>query len=260
MKVLVDGDMILYSTLCVTEVEVQLGDDQWTRWADLPAARDKVTDELGLILDRFGAVEQDLYIAFTGNRVWRKQIFPAYKANRKGKPKPIGYRAMIAWLEQHYVCECLPTLEADDLVSMLASTCRDKGEACVIVSGDKDLDQIPGIHYWQGDEWSISDEQATQFFYRQILTGDSTDNIPGCKGIGAKRANDVLESASSDLECWQAVIRQFERTCGDETEAAAQALLMGNLVRILKYEDYDWQSHQVIPWTPPLPGELLPPT
>ena len=115
-----------------------------------------------------------------------------------------------------------------------------------------------GLHYWQGEEWSISNEQARKFFYKQLLTGDTTDNIPGCKGIGPKRADDILESASSDLECWQATVRQFERVTRDETEAKAQALLMGNLVRILRYGDYDWANHQVIPWTPPMPDQLLP--
>lgn len=256
MQVLIDGDMLLYSTLCVTEVEVQLGPDQWTRWSDLPTARDKITDELELIYNRFDVESKDVYVAFSGNRLWRRQIYPAYKASRKGKPKPIGYRAMMQWMETHYMTECVEALEADDLLSIMADTYY-PGEY-VIVSGDKDLNQIPGIHYWQGDEWSLTDDDARQFFYKQILTGDSTDGVPGCKGVGPVRADTVLQSASSDLECWQAVIRQFERVHGNETEAAAQALLMAQLVRLLKSGEYDWVNHQVIPWTPPLP-ELLSP-
>ena len=62
---------------------------------------------------------------------------------------------------------------------------------------DKDLMGVPGWHYtWAGKKqgvFIVTEEEADRFFYKQLLTGDSTDNIPGLfKRVGVKATDKVL--------------------------------------------------------------------
>ena len=63
-----------------------------------------------------------------------------------------------------------------------------------MISYDKDLDQIPGWHYnWYHDKmYHVEPHQANRFLACQCLAGDMTDNIPGVKGIGPKKAELIL--------------------------------------------------------------------
>ena len=91
------------------------------------------------------------------------------------------------WWKAELICG----READDALG-----CAQTDETC-IVSIDKDLLMIPGNHYnFVRDEYSKVDEQQGWYnFYKQLLTGDRTDNICGIKGVGPKTAEKLLEDA-----------------------------------------------------------------
>ena len=101
--------------------------------------------------------------------------------------------------------------EADDVIGSLAVQARDAGLDAVIVSGDKDFYQLvgPGIHLMNpgrggstgvAAEW-VTDENASEKFGippSQVadylaLVGDSSDNVPGARGIGPKTAVALLK-------------------------------------------------------------------
>ena len=85
-------------------------------------------------------------------------------------------------------------MEADDLVAIWASEARANEDAYVVVGIDKDLKQIPGNHYnfVKKEHVFIDDDQAHLLLMTQCLTGDNSDNIPGIKGIGPKKAEKIL--------------------------------------------------------------------
>lgn len=114
-----------------------------------------------------------------------------YKGNRKD-PKPIHYEAVREYLIKKFNAEVVYGMEADDRIGIEAT----KAES-VIVSIDKDLDMIPGWHYnfVKKEMYSISEKTAYYNFYKQLLVGDPTDNIPGLKGIGPKKAAKILSFA-----------------------------------------------------------------
>lgn len=101
-----------------------------------------------------------------------------YKGNRV-QLKPKHYKALRSYLIDKCGAKVSHDQEADDELGIEADKYPD-GKV-VIVSNDKDLDQVVGYHYnWvTKEQYYIDDEQAIRLFYKQLLMGDAVDNIPG---------------------------------------------------------------------------------
>jgi DNA polymerase-1 len=157
-------------------------------------------------------------IVFDAGDSFRDQIYPAYKATREKMPDDLGdgvrrIRDIIAAFHDPVVE--LAGYEADDVIGTLAVKARDAGLEAVIVSGDKDFYQLvgPGIHLMNPGrggsagveaEWVTEAEAPKKFGLppSQVadylaLVGDSSDNIPGAKGVGPKTAVQLLQQYPS---------------------------------------------------------------
>ena len=138
---------------------------------------------------------------------FRKEIFPEYKANRGEMPEDL--EKQVPWLKKMvqilniYGVE-KEGYEADDIIGTLARLGTKHNLKIFIVSGDKDfaqlvnqntalLDTMKSKMYYREDvyaKWKVYPEQMIDY---QALTGDSSDNIPGVKGIGPKGASALLK-------------------------------------------------------------------
>lgn len=100
-------------------------------------------------------------------------------------------------------------LEADDVVSFL------QNEHTFIYSEDKDLKQVPGHHYDWGRNalTEISEEDAVDMLAMQLLTGDTSDNIPGLKGIGKITAEKILEGVAVERK-FARVVKEYIKNYG----------------------------------------------
>jgi DNA polymerase-1 len=141
---------------------------------------------------------------------FRKEIYPAYKANRSEPPEdlvpqfPLFREAVRAFglepVEQD-------VYEADDLIATYARQAAAAGADVTIISADKDLMQLirPGITMYdpasgEREERRIGREEVIAYFGAppekvvdiQALAGDSTDNVPGAPGIGVKTAAQLI--------------------------------------------------------------------
>ncbi|HXW71900.1 MAG TPA: DNA polymerase I [Methylocella sp.] len=147
---------------------------------------------------------------------FRKEIYPPYKANRSEPPEdlipqfPLMRAAVRAFgltpIEQD-------RYEADDLIATYACEARRRGADALIISADKDLMQLIGRGIAMYDpasgeaaakgareERKIGIEEVCGYFGVppdkvvdvQALAGDSTDNIPGARGIGIKTAAQLI--------------------------------------------------------------------
>ena len=146
----------------------------------------------------------------TGKGNFREQIatIKPYKGNRKDARKPEHYEAIRDYLVSRYGAEIVDGQEADDAIGIRAT---ELGEDCVIVSTDKDLDTIPGEHYnWvEKRSYCVSVSEAYRNFYIQVLTGDSTDNIPGIYGVATKTAKRILKGYTKPKALWQACLAAY---------------------------------------------------
>ena len=163
--------------------------------------RDRSPDYLAMVMD------------VSDETVFRKDIYPAYKANREPSPEDLSPQIdrIVSILQTARVPILrTPGYEADDILATLARRHASDGLHVHIVSRDKDLEQLLSERVTLYDP--LKDEEITpqrlrelkgwspeQAIEAQILMGDTVDNIPGVKGIGAKTAAKLLEKYGSAL-------------------------------------------------------------
>ena len=149
-----------------------------------------------------------------GQRTFRNEIDPRYKANR-GDPPPdlIPQFDLIqeASIALGFCTLSLPGYEADDLMATLARLCREEQLACRLVTVDKDVSQSvfdgpPAIvqqdpykdRFW--DEAGVEERLGVPPRLVCALmapVGDSTANIPGVPGVGPKTAQALIHHFES---------------------------------------------------------------
>ena len=138
------------------------------------------------------------------------------KATRQKAPDDL--HAQVPLVEEFLAALNIPGLrvdgfEADDIIATLVKKCREEKRQCYIISSDKDLLQLVGEGIWQlrpvkasrdneasspwnligpeqvKAEWGVTPEKILDLL---SLAGDSSDNIPGVKGIGEKTAIELM--------------------------------------------------------------------
>ena len=162
-------------------------------------------------ISNIGKDFQTDYIVFAldakGN-TFRNELYENYKAHRPDVPEDLLKQLPIAisWIEQMGFKTAIRTgFEADDIVASIAHDAKLKGLEVRIVSHDKDLYQLiddDTIYLFDPTKKVIINEEKcfekygvhpSQFTDYQSLLGDSADNIPGVKGIGAKTAEALIK-------------------------------------------------------------------
>ena len=129
-----------------------------------------------------------------------------YKGNRKSE-KPKHYHLLREYLVYAWDAVIWDGFEADDAIAIEATELNGEG---VMVSLDKDLDQVVGWHYnfVKDNLYYINQQTASFNFYKQFLTGDAVDNIKGVHGIGPKKAEKLLEG-KTDAEMWEVIVEHL---------------------------------------------------
>lgn len=200
------------------------------------------------------ACDTDQYRAFlSGGDNFRYKIDPSYKANRKDKVDPRWRDDLKEFLVLEWGAEVTDGIEADDALGIYQSedlrltkgyyTGSEWGGLApnwlqetdtVICSIDKDLLQIPGKHYnFVKDEFQeVSELQGLQWFYQQMLIGDTSDNIVGVKGIGKVKAAKAISCLEKEEEMYYTVRRLYK---DDE-----RFLRNGKLLHIMREENDIW--------------------
>tara|TARA_R110002110_G_scaffold3563_2_gene18211 strand:- start:527 stop:1264 length:738 start_codon:yes stop_codon:yes gene_type:complete len=239
---LIDGDIVAYQHATKVETPIHWGDEIWTLHADAKECKMRIRDWLKWAVEETGVDDMLIYLSSTEN--FRKDLAESYKANRKDKRKPIILTAIREWMLEEFDAIILPRLEADDAIG-IALTSGKHGD-CIAASIDKDFDTIPGKHFnWNAKNGirEISTKEADRNFFRQALTGDSTDNYGGCPGIGPKKADKILDGAK---DYWEAVLAAYQKA-GLGLEIA---LTQARLARILRHGEYNMKTNKIKLWRP----------
>ncbi|MFB3111896.1 MAG: 5'-3' exonuclease H3TH domain-containing protein, partial [Gemmatimonadales bacterium] len=149
---------------------------------------------------------------------FRKETYPEYKATREKLDAELQdtFDSSVERIEQLLEAFGIPLVavdgyEADDVIGTLATLAGAAGVHAVIVSGDKDFYQLIGptislLNPGRGGPAAVQEEFVTvQNAARRLgvppervidylaMVGDSSDNVPGVKGIGDKTARQLIE-------------------------------------------------------------------
>jgi len=169
------------------------------------------------------------FVAIKGKGNFRMDIDPQYKAQRPSLEEEQRRRLnMIAQYAIELGAISCDGWEADDQVVAWAWEAQQEDTPWIIAGIDKDLLQFPGTHFNYGgskdkplDEdkkWKfITQEEGDYRFACQLLTGDTTDNIFGIKGIGPKKAEKALAGLNRK-EMMTKVIELYKPEYGDDWE------------------------------------------
>ena len=245
MKALIDAEVYLYRAAAGSEKEIEWQPDDWTYVCRHGDAKTSFQDSIAEIRETLP--DHKPVLVFSDRGSFRYGIWPQYKANRKKYRKPAGYRQLVEWVEKAaqsrgWEVARLPDIEGDDVLGVLYE------DGDVIASIDKDLLTIPGLHLRNGEIIHASRLEADRTFYAQVLTGDATDNYPGCPGYGPVTAERVLASCSTEAEMWQTVLAAYAKKELSEDYAITQA----RCARILRAGEYDLQTGTPLLWSPPV--------
>ncbi len=189
---------------------------------------------------------------------FRHERYPAYKATREKLTEELqadfdrGMERIAQILEAYRIpIIALQGYEADDVIGTLVRQSVERSLNVVVVSGDKDFQQLvrPGVwllnpgrggpagveEHWVGVEnaterLGVPPHRVTDYL---ALVGDSSDNVPGVKGIGDKGAVELVE-LYGDLESILANVHQITKKRPREAllEHADNARLSKELVTI----------------------------
>lgn len=273
LTALVDADILAYQAASASEVPVKWDDDLWTLHAYESEAERRFDAMLASIVEATKADKVVLALSDPTSN-WRKEVLPTYKSNRKDTRKPMLLKYLKDRAMANHETFLWPTLEGDDCIGILA-TMKKTGD-CIICSLDKDFKTIPGRHYNFGTQefFEITGTAADRWHLRQTLTGDTTDGYSGCPGIGAETAEKLLDDPvlfehtekvlksgprkgelikewtkrplQEGETLWDMVVSCYRKAGLGEEEALTQA----RVARICRSSDYNFNTKQVILWSP----------
>jgi len=166
--------------------------------------------------------EQPDYLAVvfdSKEKTFRHDIYPDYKANRDVPPEDLA--AQFPYFEPlveayNIVTLRQPGFEADDIIGTLAQMGEKEGLEVIIVSGDKDMMQLVNERVHMLDTMKnkrIAEDGVVEKFgvppdkviEVMGLMGDSSDHIPGVKGVGPKTATDLIQKYGSIQELYDRI-------------------------------------------------------
>lgn len=220
---LIDTDLIVYRT------GFGCKNYEW------PAVKSIIDDTMYKIIEKCNEDNYVAVISGTGPTFRHSIAVTApYKGNRKAE-KPPFYHEIRQYLKDQWAAVETEGIEADDYMGI---NCTRKD---IICTTDKDLKMIPAkFHYNFVKDTFVKVKRNMYYFWHQLLTGDTADNIIGLKGIGEVKATKLLKGKKLK-EMKEIVLREYTREFQENAQARFHE--NANLLWILRdekktYADY----------------------
>lgn len=243
---LIDGDIFAFEMASTAEEPIHWGDGLWTLHAFEEPAKARLEDRINSLAEAVGATRT--IVCLTDKVNFRNEVLPSYKQNRAGQRRPMLLSILKEHIQENFETFIRPSLEADDVLGILATWKGLKGDK-IIITKDKDLQTIPCKHYLSHHPergiFTVSEEEADLWHLIQTLAGDTTDGYKGCPNVGVVRAERALREVPRE-ERWAKVVEMYKKAGLDEAEALTQA----RVARICRASDYNMKTKEVILWTP----------
>lgn len=233
-RILIDADGLLYKASVVGTLEIEWEENEKTTIFKLDEAWETFKKYLYRIEAQTDSSDFLFCLSDNSKNYYRKEILPEYKSARVAKP------AIYPFVKQRllntYTSKCIPRLEADDLLGIMA----DKGT--IQASFDKDIKQVKGKFYDMTHDTiqDITKDEADYWFYYQTLAGDASDGYRGLPKVGDVKARKILADECS----WEAVVKAYEAKGLTKEDALIQA----RVARILRPDEYCFETGEIKLW------------
>ena len=257
MKALIDFDIFSYEFGNCSDAEYRP-----LAW---PLVQARLQGRIDKILEATGADCYQGYLTSSDKSNFRYDIatIRPYKGQRVSE-KPHHYDRIRSFLVEYRGAIMCYGQEADDAMSIEQYRSNkeelwNEGDAdfceTVIATRDKDLDMVPGYHYNWGagkqvekNMWFQDKIGGQRCFYKQLLTGDTVDNIPGLFGVG-KSSSHVkrIDTYDTVYDMYSAVLLEYKKRFG----SYAEQFLTENaiLLWMREFEDEIWKPPVLTPST-----------
>jgi hypothetical protein len=213
------------------------------------ASTKRMIEALDSELRETGLQYDKLRFVLTGSGNFRDKIatIRPYKGNRTA-PRPVLFGDIRQYLLDRWPTLLVEGREADDYLASVAAKYEYDPERLCIVSTDKDLKTVPGRLYNPRAKTMdlISEPAARCFFWRQMVIGDSVDNIVGVYKSGVAAANRYIVEAMPET-AQEAVVADLLNTsrtklgCPYADRRVADVLREnGQLLHLQRYEGEIW--------------------
>ena len=222
-----------YNQICISNLMVHMNKNAIL---DEDLVRHMVLNSIRLYKKRFGDKYGEVVICCDDKNYWRKDIFPYYKAHRKGDREKSPY-------DWNMIFECLNKIrdelketfpyrvirveraEADDIIGTL---CHEHGvlgfmpgyaERILILSGDKDFSQLQ--KYANVEQYSpvtkkwIRVNNPERYLREHIMRGDRGDGIPNFLSNDACLVNGERQKPLSTRKLNDWVVSDVDDFCND---------------------------------------------
>ncbi len=189
---------------------------------------------------------QDCEIYLGGQDNFRYKIYPQYKQNRVGKEKPMWLEHCRELLVTQYSATIVNNYETDDALGIAQTKYDGNSRICSL---DKDLLQIPGLHFnWvTGISRLVSPLDGLRTYYKQLILGDRTDNIPGYDGKLRSECPKFIAKLQEPIDEMTEEIDMYNHVCDVYSEQVSWAddwktpmHRNAQLLYILKNEEEFW--------------------
>ncbi len=209
-----------------------------------------------------------LGFTFDQGRPFRHELFDGYKAGREDIPEDIGrqvelLRQLLAAMRAFQVSGA--PFEADDYIATLTRQAVAEGLEVLVLSGDRDLFQLVDervrvIYPTKGvKDAAVYDAAMVEARFGvppamltdwKALVGDSSDNIPGVKGIGEKGAAALLR-AHGDLAGIYAARDQLSAGLRAKLEAGQEMAALSRELAALRFDAPVILDQEALAWRYP---------
>lgn len=217
-----------------------------------------MNEHIKWLVEHLNADKITVVLSGPSEACFRKKLYEPYKSDRSGFERPQLLDDLKQYLIDSYETKLTPGLEADDILGIMSTEPQDE-ETRIIVSIDKDLQQIPGFLFnqthWKDGVQTIDKKQADLVFYSQWLTGDSTDSYPGVPGVGPKKVERIIEQVRAERDAcnktipWRNILERIILETYERYQLTPSfALTQARLARILRHGDFE--DNTVKLWKP----------
>lgn len=244
MILLIDGDHIMWSSAGAGQ-KTEKGKIIYSEPVEnsLHTAKEQMTRIIAKFKPSFSVLNYELYIG-GGGKTFRHDIatIKSYKGSRENKSKPVNLPAVKEYLIKYWDAQIIYDQEVDDVLGIKNT---EYGEDCIMCHIDKDLNMLPGKHYNVRKDlyYEVSEVEGYRHFCRQLLTGDTTDDIPTlCKGkTGPSFANKHITDDMSMIHCIEKVIELYKQY--HPTTWIVRIIEVGRLLWIRRHENEMWSLY-----------------